>query len=277
MSAAAKAPPVKTQGIKTKLIPFILESMSWSGDGRWIEPFLGSGVVLFNIAPVRAIVGDTNEHIIALYRGIQDGEISPHSVRMHLESEGARLLDRGESHYYYIRKRFNEDHSSLDFLFLNRSCFNGLMRFNGKGRFNSPFCRKPQRFRPAYITKIANQVEWAAAAMHGKDWRFLCTDWTNVIGQTKRGDFVYADPPYAGRFADYFNKWREKESSALETALKRLPCQFLYSMWAENKYRRNDDLYESFVQYEIRTRAHFYHLGASENLRNTMIEALVLG
>ncbi len=50
-----KAPPIKSQGIKTKLAPFILGSIRWDGKGKWIEPFVGSGAVLFNAAPERAL------------------------------------------------------------------------------------------------------------------------------------------------------------------------------------------------------------------------------
>src|SRR5205814_766906 len=66
-------PPVKCQGIKTKLVPFILENIRWSESetGRWIEPFLGSGVVAFNFAPQKALLADTNSHIIKLYQSIQ--------------------------------------------------------------------------------------------------------------------------------------------------------------------------------------------------------------
>jgi DNA adenine methylase len=61
-------PPIKCQGIKTKLIPFIAENIEWNGKGKWIEPFLGSGVVLFNIQPDIALISDTNKHIIELYK-----------------------------------------------------------------------------------------------------------------------------------------------------------------------------------------------------------------
>ena len=55
-----KAPRIKTQGIKTKVVPLIAKSIQWSGEGRWIEPFLGSGVVALNVAPERALPADTN-------------------------------------------------------------------------------------------------------------------------------------------------------------------------------------------------------------------------
>lgn len=69
------------------------------------------------------------------------------------------LSEMDERHYYYVRDRFNEDHNILDFLFLNRSCFNGMIRFNKNYRFNVPYGHKPQRFSKAYVTKIVNQVK----------------------------------------------------------------------------------------------------------------------
>src|SRR5215210_1344336 len=144
----AKAPPIKCQGIKTKLIPFIFSSIDWAPtiEARWIEPFLGSGVVALNLAPQQALLCDTNQHIIAFYKSIQSGELTSESVREFLVSEGKKLAKQGADYYYKVRDRFNTYGSSFDFLFLNRSCFNGVMRFNSKGKFNVPFGHKPQRF-----------------------------------------------------------------------------------------------------------------------------------
>lgn len=168
-------PPLKCQGIKTKLVPFIFQHIKWSNenDGRWIEPFIGSGVVALNLAPQRAVLADSNPHVINLYRAIQRGEINSDVVREFLGEEGRKLSLRGADYYYAVRARFNISGSPFDFLFLNRSCFNGVLRFNKSGKFNVPFGHKPQRFSKAYITKIANQVNWTAKQMAGKeiDWR----------------------------------------------------------------------------------------------------------
>ncbi len=272
-----QTPPLKIQGIKTKAIPFIRDSVNWKGTGRWIEPFIGSAVVSFNIKPECALLGDANPHLIRFYKAIQQETVTSATVRAFLEQEGEHLLRDGQNHYYLVRERFNEGHDPHDFLFLNRACFNGLIRFNKKGYFNTPFCRKPERFRSAYITKICNQVQQAANSMAGKSWEFICTDWSDILRKAREDDFVYCDPPYAGRFTGYFNSWTDDDASLLENCLKALPCPFLYSMWSENKYRKNDRLHKSFSQYEIRTFSHFYHLGPTENLRNGMIEALVVG
>ncbi len=270
-------PPIKTQGIKTKAVPFIRDSVEWDGSGRWVEPFVGSAVVPLNIVPARAVLGDANPHVIEFYRAIQRGGIDGSTARMFLEREGDRLLRDGEDHYYRVRERFNEERDPLDFLFLNRACFNGLVRFNRKGRFNTPFCRKPERFRPAYVTKICNQVQRAAEIIAGKAWEFVHADWEGVLRGVREEDFVYCDPPYAGRFTDYYNSWTDGDAARLEDRLKSLPCPFIYSMWSENRYRKNERLHEVFSGYDIRTFSHFYHLGSTESLRNGMTEALVVG
>lgn len=272
-----KVPPIKCQGIKTKLINFITNNISWNGEGRWVEPFLGSGVVLFNVQPERALVADSNPHIINFYKAIQNGTITPNIVREYLIEQGEQLSKTGvgtDSYYYEVRRRFNENPNSLDFLFLSRACFNGVMRFNKKGGFNVPFCKKPDRFRQAYVTKITNQVAWVAEIMEGKDWVFENLDWRETVSNIGENDFVYLDPPYIGRHADYFNQWSEEDAIDLASTIQELDTGYALSMWASNEYRNND--YLDRWHGEIITQGHFYHIGGSEDNRNKMNEALVI-
>ena len=271
-----KAPPIKCQGIKTKLVPLIGAAVRWAGEGKWVEPFLGSGVVAFNLAPDRALLADTNQHLIRFFQGVQSGSITPTHTREFLEREGNILQERGEDHYYAIRERFNAEAYPLDFLFLNRSCFNGLMRFNLKGGFNVPFCRKPDRFRPAYVTKIVNQVKWLQRRMRGRDWTFKVADWRDTLKEVAPEDFVYLDPPYVGRHTDYYNQWSDEDASSLALSVTELPSGFAYSMWKENRFRANPHLDEYFADFPVVTKAHFYHVGSSEDLRHAMEEALVI-
>lgn len=274
-SSKPVVPPIKCQGIKTKLVDFILSNIQWDGKGRWIEPFLGSGVVLFSVQPDRAIVNDINPHIINLYRKIYDGSLTSLSVNAHLEQEGKKLF-REKDYYYTVRERFNRTADPLDFLFLNRSCFNGLMRFNKKGEFNVPFCRKTDRFRPAYITKIANQVNALQKIMRGKEWEFRAGDWRECLRSAREGDFVYLDPPYIGRHTDYYEQWSEADAVDLAAFAASLPCGFALSMWKENKYRQNQHIALHWAFTVERTFTHFYHLGSTEDLRNSMEEALLI-
>ena len=271
-------PPIKCQGIKTKLVPFILSHITWqeTPNATWIEPFLGSGVVAFNRLPDRAVLADTNPHIIGFYRAIQQGKIDRVSVQNFLAEEGEILQQHGAEYYYTVRDRFNRDHSPLDFLFLNRACFNGLMRFNSKGQFNVPFCRKPQRFSQSYITKISNQVSWVAQCMTGKDWKFCVADWTETLQETQPNDFVYLDPPYIGRHADYHNQWNLEDAEKLAAIAQQLPCDFAVSMWLENRHRKNDHIQQCWSNLDVRTHQHFYHVGSHESLRSAMTEALII-
>jgi len=270
--------PIKCQGIKTKLVPFIFSSVCWkpTGEARWIEPFLGSGVVGLNLAPPRALLADTNKHIIGFYLAIQRGDMNRESAREFLECEGKKLAAGGAEFYYEVRKRFNEKQSPFDFLFLNRSCFNGVMRFNRHGHFNVPFGHKPQRFAPAYVTKIVNQIGWVAKQMQGKDWEFRVSHWEETLAQATPNDFVYLDPPYIGRHADYFNAWDLGEAERLAETANGLMCGYALSMWLENRYRKNDHIALSWAEGELRICSHFYHVGSSESLRNEMDEALVI-
>ncbi len=269
-------PPLKCQGIKTKLVPFILRNVRWDGRGRWIEPFLGSGVVLFTAQPPRALVADTNPHIIAFYRALYEGHITPQSVHAHLTAEGRKLAQVGDDYYYEVRARFNAQPTPLDFLFLNRAGFNGLMRFNRQGAFNVPFCRKPERFSKSYVTKITNQVARVQRAMAGKDWEFRVAAWEETLAEAHEGEFVYLDPPYVGRHADYYSRWDENDAHRLAEVAAALPCGFALSMWKENKFRRNPHL-DRWATFTVeRTFEHFYHLGATEDLRHTMTEALLI-
>ena len=272
-----KAPPLKCQGIKTRLVRFIASSLRWDGRGRWVEPFLGSGAVLFNLAPQRALVADTNPHVVAFYRDLRDGCFDETAVRAFLIEMGSELTRRGEAFYYEVRDRFNgRGGGSLDFLFLNRACFNGLMRFNSQGGYNVPFCRKPRRFSPAYISKIANQVHRARCAMKDRDWRFATADWRDTLSETREGDFIYLDPPYIGRNTGYFGRWCEEQAQGLAKAAAALPCGFALSMWRENRYRSNQHLEQEWKGFHTKSFDHFYHVGATEALRHRMTEALVI-
>ena len=271
-----KTPPIKCQGIKTKLVKFIFKNVTWSGAGSWIEPFLGSGVVLFNLAPERAIGADANPHIISFYQNVKEKKITPSIVRSFLEKEGAILESKGAEYYYEVRVRFNSYHNPLDLLFLSRACFNGVMRCNKKGHFNVPFNHKTERFSKSYITKIVNQVKWVSEKLDGKEWDFVCADWRDTFRKCKEKDFVYLDPPYFGRHTDYFGRWSEREMLDFISAVKNLPCGYALSLWKKNLYRTNTFIDDYFNNHIIRVISHDYFVGSTESLRHKIEEALII-
>ncbi len=268
-------PPIKCQGIKSKLVPWIAKTIQWNRKGIWIEPFMGSGVVGFNLKPAQALFSDTNPHLISFYQAINNGTINPILVREFLESEGNKLAKHGADFYYEVRQRFNTHKAPLDFLFLNRACFNGIIRFNRKGDFNVPFGHKPQRFSKAYVTKIVNQVKSVSELASLSDWTFVQQDFRTTLTCATAADLIYCDPPYAGRHTDYFNIWSEADETQLYKALKTTKAQFVLSTWYSNQHRENRAIPRLWSGFHIITREHFYHVGAKESNRKPMLEALV--
>ncbi|MCA0235772.1 MAG: Dam family site-specific DNA-(adenine-N6)-methyltransferase [Bacteroidetes bacterium] len=271
-------PPIKSQGIKTKLVPWIIDVVPPS-NGWWIEPFLGTGVVAFNSGFNKAILNDTNPHIINFYIGIQKGEITAPKIRAYLEEEGELLSKAGNNgyeHYLTVRSRFNKDFSPFDFIFLSRAGFNGMMRFGKKGNWNIPFCKKPNRFSQAYITKISNQVSTIAQIIKPHpDWTFFNKSFAEIIPLAKEGDVIYCDPPYFGRHVDYYNGWTEDDEALLFHLLSNTRAKFILSTWHHNDWRANDMITKYWGKFNVITRDHFYHNGASIENRKTVVEALV--
>lgn len=268
-------PPIKIQGIKTKMVPLIKQNVSISQKTIWIEPFMGSGVVGFNIAPTTAIFADTNPHIIEFYNYIKTGKITAYIVRQFLEEEGEILSKKDEAYYYEVRERFNKTHNPLDFLFLNRSCFNGMIRFNKEFAFNVPYGHKPQRFSKAYITKITNQVAYVEKLLKNNDWSFICQSFEQTIRMANDNSFIYCDPPYIGRHVDYYDSWDEQLEMSLCKELLDSKAMFMLSTWDHNIYRKNEYIDKVWSFCHKITQEHFYHVGAREINRNLVIEALL--
>jgi len=268
-------PPIKSQGIKTKLIPWIKDIVPKNINGTWIEPFMGTGVVAFNIKPNKAILCDSNPHLINFYNEIKNDAINPNIVRHYLEEEGNKLLNI-KDYYYEVRRRFNENHNPLDFLFINRAGFNGMIRFNKKGGHNVPFCKKPNRFSKAYITKIVNQVDNIHRIIKNNDFTFINQDFRQTIKIAEKEDIIYCDPPYIDRHVDYYNGWNEEDENELNKMLNDFQGKFILSTWHSNKYRTNEYLQTIWKNFHLLTKEHFYHLGGNESNRNSMLEALIL-
>lgn len=275
MTGKTFVPPIKIQGIKTKLVPFISENIFIKSDTLWIEPFMGSGVVGFNLAPKNAVFSDANPHIIQFYNEIKSGRITGDISREFLKTEGAKLKTEGAKHYYEVRKRFNTYHRSLDFLFLNRSCFNGMIRFNKNYEFNVPYGHKDGRFSKAYITKISNQIFHIQELLQKNNWTFECNSFEEVLKIADKNSFIYCDPPYIGRHVDYYDSWDEKQEQQLFTTLCKTNADFIVSTWHHNQYRKNEFIDTLWNSCRKVTTEHFYFVGAKEKNRNSITEALL--
>lgn len=240
---------------------------------------MGTGVVGFNAGFSTALMSDINPHLVAFYEGLRADRITPEVVDDYLTKEGITLsgsADQGYEHYRFIRNRFNSPQGGdpLDFLFLNRAGFNGMIRFSKNG-WNIPFCKKPDRFIGMLKTKIVNQVSRVRNVVR-PEWRFKTGDFRSAIAQAQAGDVIYCDPPYHGRHSDYFTSWKEDDEAELAQRLKASPAHFILSTWHHNDFRTNESLGKYWSDFHVVTREHFYHAGAKETNRRPIFEALVM-
>jgi len=149
-----------------------------------------------------------------------------------------------------------------------------MMRFNKKGEWNIPFCQKPERFSRSYVTKIVNQVRDVACLIQ-PEWTFLTASFEDVIRQATSGDIIYCDPPYAGRYVDYYNGWTEDDETHLFELLSSTQARFILSTWHHNDYRQNTMLERYWNRFNVVTRDHFYYSGGKLENRRSIVEALV--
>lgn len=272
-------PPIKCQGKKTKLVSHIKELYSKLklDNSVYYEPFMGSGIVGFNIEPERAIFSDNNPYIIKFYNSIKSNEIDLDTIRIFLEEEGKKLLESGKDYYNVVRDRFNKDGNILDFLFLNRCCFNGLMRFNRNGKFNVPYCKKDDKLSSDYIDKIIDQVKKVKELLdRHPDWQFICSDWKDIVKDAKEEDIIYCDPPYLGLFSTYYTEYDINNEKELQDFLNNIcNSKWIYSSWKENKDKTNEFILDLIGKYDSIDIEHRYQIGSKSEYRNKVVEILI--
>ena len=272
-------PPIKCQGKKTKLVSHIKELYSKLklDTSVYYEPFMGSGIVGFNIEPERAIFSDNNPYIIKFYNSIKSNELDLDTIRIFLEEEGKKLLESGKDYYNLVRDRFNKDGNILDFLFLNRCCFNGLMRFNRNGKFNVPYCKKDDKLSSDYIDKIIDQVKKVKELLdRHPDWQFICSDWKDIVKDAKEEDIIYCDPPYLGLFSTYYTEYDINNEKELQDFLNNIcNSKWIYSSWKENKDKTNEFILDLIGKYDSIDIEHRYQIGSKNEYRNKVVEILI--
>jgi DNA adenine methylase len=190
-AAREAAPFVKWVGGKGKLMaqlaPLLPEGVERR---RHVEPFVGGGAMFFARRPRRALLSDVNERLVVTYMAIRD-ELE--GVVRHLEGLGR---DHSETSYYAVRDRYNTARRvapaerAAMFIYLNKTCFNGLHRVNRRGHFNVPLGRYEN-------PKIVDHEGLAAASRALKHAEIRHAGFEALLEAAKPGDFVYFDPPYA--------------------------------------------------------------------------------
>ena len=181
------------------MLPFL----KWAGGKRWllnshpeffpatvsryIEPFLGSGAVFFSLNPTSAILSDTNADLIDAYKAIKSDW-----REVYCQLEQHHFLHSKE---YYYRTRSMRPRSlhakAAQFIYLNRTCWNGLYRVNFKGEFNVPIGTK--------IQVLLDSDDYERTSQRLQSATLQVADFEVAIDLAGGGDFVFVDPPYTVR------------------------------------------------------------------------------
>lgn len=193
MSNLNIAPFVKWAGGKRQLLSQIRERMPEKYNDYY-EPFVGGGAVIFDLQPANALINDINASLINAYKRIC---FETEEFVKAVKKLDAEMWEDGKEYYYSLREHYNEKLMKGEydvelaalFVFINKHCFNGLYRVNGKGLFNVPY----NNSRRASIDEdVINGI-----SEYLKNVKIIQGDFEEACKDAQKGDFVFIDSPYA--------------------------------------------------------------------------------
>ena len=195
-------PFVKWAGGKTHLLDKLVPLMPKEYN-HYFEPFIGGGALLFHVAPADFIINDFNSELVQTYRCFSN----PDDTEKLIERLKFHQKNHSEEHYYEVRAMDREPgflslsiyERAARMTYLNKSCFNGLYRVNSKGFFNVPLGKKK-----SVICYEEKNIQDIVKFFKKSKFEIMNGDFEKVVTNTKKGDFVYFDPPY--------NTWKDKGS-----------------------------------------------------------------
>ena len=187
------APFVKWAGGKRQLLSQIRERMPEKYN-YYFEPFVGGGAVFFELLPEKALINDINRALINAYRRICN---SPKDFLGSINKLDADMGEDGKKYYYALREHYNDKlmREEFDtelaalFVFLNKHCFNGLYRVNGKGLFNVPY-------NNSRAASVEEELIYAVSE-HLQGVTITDGDFEAACQTAQKGDFIFIDSPYA--------------------------------------------------------------------------------
>lgn len=232
------------------------------------EPFVGGGALFFRLAPERAYLSDLNEELINAFLVVKsDCEALLQSLKKH---------ENNPDYYYRIRALDPEGLAPVErasrFVYLNKTCYNGLYRVNRQGKFNVPFGRYRN---PIYADEC--QLRLASKTLQNADVKVA--DFEIVLDQAKPEDFVYFDPPYqpiseTSNFTSYTaDAFDESQQRRLAAVFRELSGRGCYVMLSNSDSPLIRNLYRGFRIETVMARR---HINCKGERRGAIPEALVL-
>jgi DNA adenine methylase len=242
-----------------------LISLSPEQIGDYYEPFLGGASFFFALKPNNAILSDSNSQLIETYQALQS---NPNRVISKLE-----MWENNKETYYKIRaSRFEEKSDrAARFIYLNKTCWNGLYRVNKKGEFNVPFSNN-QRV-------VFDPEQLVTASMLLRSAKLLVGDFEETLATAKMGDLIYLDPPYTVSHSNNgFRQYNERifsweDQKRLSRVARNLINNGCYVIISNAWHKPIIDMYEDFLAYEISRHS---ILAANSNNRKKISEALII-
>ncbi len=258
-------PLIKWAGGKQWLAPAASSLLPSRWTGKYYEPFLGGGAMFFGLAPHQAVLSDRNSDLMRTYVTVRN---DPEAVINLLAS-----YPYEENFYYRVRARRPKRAvaAAVRFLFLNRSCWNGLYRVNRQGQFNTPFGRF---VNPTICDR--GRIRTAAAILRGVTLR--TGDFEVALSEAQSGDFVYLDPPYvSGHTNNGFLKYNASlfawaDQQRLANCARRLTTSGVHVMVSNADHRAVVSLYKGFHYYRAVRRS---LISANSSSRGVVREALL--
>ena len=263
-------PIVKWVGGKRQLMFELLKNMPETYN-RYFEPFIGGGALFFELQPQNGYISDMNEELINLYSVVRDDvyelieDLNKHKVSKEYFLK-IRNLDRTEKY-----NKLSDIQKASRFIYLNRTCFNGMYRVNSQGQFNVPF----GNYKNPRIVDAENLVNCSKLL---KNTEIYCADFSEILNKVQKGDFVYFDPPYVplnetSSFTSY-----TKDGFDLDMQFKlRDVCDELDSMGVMFMLSNSDTklVNELYSNYEIKKVFASRAINANGNGRGKITEVLV--
>lgn len=244
-------PIIKWAGGKRQLLPALMEGMP-DFPGRYVEPFLGSGALFFELRPRKAIINDFNDELINMYIRIRDNCNGVMELLDLFQQEYNMLKtkEERESYYYAKRDEFNDginnpiknERDAALLMFLNKACYNGLYRVNGQGLFNTPTAKREKLnlYEPDNLNMCSKALAKA---------KILQGDFADACKGLRQGDFVYFDSPYFDTFDSYqAGGFPPEEHRRLADLFYRLSSRGIYCMLSNSD---SDFIKELYSHYDI--------------------------
>ena len=238
---AVTRPFLKWAGGKTQLLPELLARMP-ANLGTYHEPFVGGGALFFATGESRAVLADANEELVNCYEVVRD------RVDDLIAALGCHVNE--PEYFYEVRATDVRSMTSIQrasrFIYLNRTCFNGLYRVNAKDEFNTPFGRyKNPRICDESVLRAASE------ALQGVT--LVAAGYLESLRNAGEGDFVYLDPPYVpiSKNADFKRytreQFRDSDQRQLALEFRRLAGIGCRVMLSNSWHPMIENLYEGFT------------------------------